>query len=408
MASSDLTSVDDALKHLVGQARPVACTERVALTDSLDRILARDYRVPADVPPADNSAVDGYAVRAGDLSSEVLLPVSGRIAAGEAPVALAPGTAVRIFTGSEIPAGADSVVMQERVTVTDGGISIDAPVSEGQNIRRQGQDLLRGELALAKGTRVRPQEMGLLGSMGVAEVEVYARLRVAIVTTGDELVDPGEPLRPGQIYNTNRFTLLGLLAKAGCDVVLCESLEDTREATRDTLERAAAEADLIITTGGVSVGEEDHIRAVLEESGHLSLWRMASKPGKPLAFGAIGDTPLLGLPGNPAAVLVTFLVVGMPFIRVCQGRTDANGTTGIQGERLPAAFSTDKPSVRREYVRARKGIGDDGPVINAFPNQSSGVLSSACWADGLAVVPENETLSQGDLITYYSFAELLE
>jgi len=278
------------------------------------------------------------------------------------------------------------------------------PVCEGQNIRRQGQDLTRGELALAKGTRIRPQEMGLLGSMGVPEVEVFAKLKVAIFTTGDELVDPGLPLGPGQIYNTNRFTMLGLLAKAGCEVVLCETLEDTRETTRRTLERAAVEADLIITSGGVSVGEEDHVRAVLEESGGLSLWRLAIKPGKPLAFGAVADTPVLGLPGNPAAVLVTFLVVGMPFIRVCQGR---KGIT-LHGERVPAGFSTEKPSVRREYVRARKSVSSNGPVITAYPNQSSGVLSSACWADGLAVVPADETIGQGDPVTYYSFAELLE
>lgn len=404
MTSSDLTPVDDAINHLVARARPVAQMQTVALADSLDRVLARDYTVPADVPPADNSAVDGYAVRAGDLSSEAVLPVSGRVAAGEAPGVLQPGTAVRIFTGSEIPAGADSVVMQERVTVADNGITINATVSEGQNIRRQGQDLARGELALAEGTRIRPQEMGLLGSMGVAEVAVYARLKVAILNTGDELVDPGRPLAPGQIYNSNRFTLLGLLAKAGCEVTLCETLADNREATRSTLKRAAAESDLIITSGGVSVGEEDHVRAVLEESGDLSLWRMASKPGKPLAFGTVGDTPVLGLPGNPAAVLVTFMVVGMPFIRACQGRT----RKACHGERLPAGFSTEQPSVRRQYLRARKSMGDDGPVIVAYPNQSSGVLSSACWSDGLAVVSENDTLCQGDPVTYYSFAELLE
>lgn len=404
MASSDLISVDDAINHLVAHARPVADTQTVALAESLDRVLARDYSVPADVPPADNSAVDGYAVRAGDLSQATLLPVSGRVAAGEAPGSLPPGTAVRIFTGSEIPAGADSVVMQERVTVTDDGITINAPVSEGQNIRHQGQDLARGELALAKGTKIRPQEMGLLGSIGVADVSVYAKLKVAILTTGDELVDPGQPLGPGQIYNSNRYTLLGLLAKAGCAVVLCETLRDSREATRSTLERAAAEADLIITSGGVSVGEEDHVRVVLEEYGGLSLWRLAMKPGKPLAFGSIDGTPVLGLPGNPASVLVTFLIAGMPLIRACQGRTASSG----QGEQMPAGFSVETPSVRREFVRARKGISDEGPVVHASPNQSSGVLSAACWAEGLAVVPENNTLGIGDTITYYSFAELLE
>jgi len=404
MASSNLTPVEEAINHLVARARPIAHTQTVALADSLDRVLARDYKVPADVPPADNSAVDGYAVRAGDLSGEAPLPVSGRVAAGEAPGTLTPGTAVRIFTGSEIPAGADSVIMQERVTASGESITVNAPVSEGQNIRRRGQDLARGELALPAGTKIRPQEMGLLGSLGVADVAVYAKLKVAILTTGDELVDPGEPLGPGQIYNSNRYTMLGLLAKAGCEVVLCETLKDTREATRSTFERAAAAADLIITSGGVSVGEEDHVRAVLEETGGLSLWRMAIKPGKPMAFGEVDGTPVLGLPGNPASVLVTLLVVGMPFIRVCQGRP---GVTG-PGERLPAGFSIDETSFRRQYLRARKSRGDDGPVIAAYPNQSSGVLSSACWAEGLAVVPENATIVLGDPVTYYSFAELLE
>ena len=404
MASSDLTPVEEAIDHLVARARPITRSQTVALTNSLDRVLARDYTVPADVPPADNSAVDGYAVRAGDLAGGEPLPVSGRTAAGEERLTLKPGTAVRLFTGSEIPSGADAVIMQERVSVCGDGITVNGPVSEGQNIRRRGQDLAQGELALAAGTRVRPQEMGLLGSIGAADVAVYAKLKVAILTTGDELVDPGQPLGPGQIYNSNRYTLLGLLAKAGCEVVLCETLKDTREATRSTLERAATDADLIITSGGVSVGEEDHVRAVLEESGNLSLWRLASKPGKPMAFGTIGDTPVLGLPGNPVAVLVSFMVMGMPFIRACQGRT---GVTG-GGEQIPAGFSTEKPSIRRQYVRARKSIGDDGLMITAYPNQSSGVLSSACWAEGLAVVPENTTINLGDPVTYYSFAELLE
>lgn len=405
MAGSDLTPVEEAISHLLGRARQVTDTEMVALGQCLDRILAKDYRVPADVPPADNSSVDGYALRAGDLIRNQSLPVSGRVAAGDAPGPCLPGAAVRIFTGAEIPDGADAVVMQEQVTLSgDGSIFVTTPVTEGQNIRRQGQDLARGELALAKGTRVRPQEMGTLGSIGVADVEVFVRLKIAILTTGDELIDPGQTLGPGQIYNSNRYTMLGLMAKAGCDVVLCETLSDSRDETRRTLKRAAASADLIITSGGVSVGEEDHIRVVLEEAGDLSLWRMASKPGKPLAFGMIDAKPVIGLPGNPAAVLVTLLIVGMPFIRACQGRS---GFSRL-GERLPAGFSTEQPSIRREFVRARKSPGNDGPVITAYPNQSSGVLSSACWADGLAVVPENETVRQGDIITYYSFAELLE
>ncbi len=404
MSGSELTSVDDALVQLLSAAKPVTATETLDLDATLGRILAQDCHVPADVPPADNSAVDGYALRQQDLQSGQPLPVSGRIPAGEAPAPLTPGTAARIFTGSEIPEGADAVVMQEKVNLSPAGITVTAPVSEGQNIRRRGQDLKAGDIALARGTPIRPQEMGLLASMGKATIQVQARLKVAVITTGDELVDPGTPLAPGQIYNTNRFTLLGLLERAGCEVVVCRSLEDNRESTRSQLRHAASVADLIITSGGVSVGEEDHVRAVLEESGSMALWRLAIKPGKPLAFGHIDDTPLLGLPGNPAAVLVTFLVLGLPYIRRCQG----NNRPGTAGQSLPAAFSVDRTSIRREYVRARKEVIDGEPGITLFPNQSSGMLSSACWADGLAVIPENTRVSPGDPVTYYSFAELME
>ncbi|MBN7768570.1 molybdopterin molybdotransferase MoeA [Marinobacter daepoensis] len=403
MSANELTPLDNALQHILDRAPVMSRTETVAVPDSLGRILAESLSVPADVPPADNSAVDGYAVCFGDISPGTPLSVSSRIPAGVAPAPLEPGTAARIFTGSEIPRGADAVVMQERVEYTDNMILIQSDVSPGQNIRRQGQDLARGDLALAEGARIRPQEMGLLASMGISQVPVTARLKVAVLTTGDELVDPGRPLGPGQIYNTNRFTLQGLLAQAGCELVYCETVRDTREATRQALATAAEKADLIITSGGVSVGEEDHVRAVLEASGGLSLWRLAIKPGKPLAFGAMNDTPVLGLPGNPAAVLVTFLVVAMPYIRKRQGRQDILPV----GESLPAGFETGAASVRREFVRARKQGSPERPEVVAFPNQSSGVLSSACWADGLAVIPEHTTLRHGDIITFYPFTELL-
>ncbi|SFM01107.1 molybdopterin molybdotransferase MoeA [Marinobacter zhejiangensis] len=400
---ADLTSVDDALTHLLAQATPLAQIETVALTGALGRILAEDITVPLDVPPADNSAVDGYALRFEDLTPGATIPVSERIPAGHAPQPLTPGTAARIFTGSEVPAGADLVVMQERVEVAPDGIRISGEHTPGQNIRRRGQDLAKGGLALARGARLRPQELGLLASIGIAEVPVLRRFRVAVLTTGDELVDPGQPLAAGQIYNSNRFTLLGLLERAGCEVVLCENLRDERSATIETLHSAADVADLVITSGGVSVGEEDHVRAVLESQGKLSLWRLAIKPGKPLAFGHLGKTPVIGLPGNPAAVLVTFLVVALPFIRRCQGQDGRSP----QGQRLAAAFAIDKPSIRREFVRARKEIVDGEARVTAYPNQSSGMLSSACWADGLAIIPEHAVVSPGDTITYYSFNDLM-
>ena len=403
MSKPDLIPLEDALSYLLSDARPVSSVETVALADSLGRMLADNHYVTADVPPADNSAVDGYALRREDLQEGRAIPVSIRIPAGAAPSPLKEGTAARIFTGSEIPEGADSVVMQEDVSVTDAGIVVHKDVTGGQNIRRRGQDMATNDLALAQGTLIRPHEMGLLASLGIARVEVLAKLRVAILTTGDELVEPGTPLGPGQIYNSNRFTLIGLMAEAGCEVVLCDSLKDDRGDTRETLRRAADGADLIITSGGVSVGEEDHVRAVLEEDGKLSLWRLAIKPGKPLAYGSIADTPVLGLPGNPGSVLVTFLTVGLPYIRKCQGRS----THPLLGERIPADFSVSSTSVRREFVRARKQTRGTERVIAAHPNQNSGLLSSACWADGLAVVPENSTVTPGDLLTYYSFAELL-
>lgn len=399
-----LTPLDDALEHLLAQAKPIERTETLPLAQTLGRVLINDILVPADVPPADNSAVDGYAVRAADTVSGQPLLVSARVAAGQAPGVLEPGTAVRIFTGSEIPAGADAVVMQERTEPRGDGIAITAEVTAGQNIRRQSQDLRGGDVALTAGTPVRPQEMGLLGSMGMGSVEVRQRLRVAVFSTGDELVEPGQPLQPGQIYNTNRFTLAGLLQQIGCELVRCETLQDDRESTRKALLDAAAEADLVITSGGVSVGEEDHVRVVLEESGELSLWRMAIKPGKPLAFGSLNGTPVLGLPGNPAAVLVTFLMAAVPYIRRCQG----NQRYLPLGERLPAGFSTDKASFRREFLRARKEVRDGETVVTIYPNQSSGVLSSACWAGGLAVVPEDTTITSGDPVLYYAFSELLE
>ncbi|QSP95866.1 molybdopterin molybdotransferase MoeA [Marinobacter salinisoli] len=403
MAAPQLTPLEAAIDHLLAMAGEVMATETVNLTESLHRVLAEDQLVPADVPPADNSSVDGYAVRVEDVRPGQPLPVSDRIPAGQAPRQLAPGSAVRIFTGSEIPPGANAVVMQERVDISDDGITIHADVSEGQNIRRRGQDLSKGSHALLKGTLIRPQEMGLLASIGLAQVPVKRKLNVAILTTGDELVDPGTPLAPGQIYNTNRYTLLGLLEQAGCAVTLCESLADDRATTADTLLRAAGQADLIITSGGVSVGEEDHVRAVLEQSSTLSLWRLAIKPGKPLAFGHVDNTPVLGLPGNPASVLVTFLMVAMPFIRKCQGRPGLEPA----GEALPAEFSVHETSVRREFVRVRRVHRSNQCWLETYPNQSSGMLSSACWADGLAVVPENTRVSPGDLLTYYSFNELL-
>ncbi|TBW58199.1 molybdopterin molybdenumtransferase MoeA [Marinobacter halodurans] len=397
-----LTSLDDALARLLPQAGPVAGTETRPLRQALGRILASDQTVPADVPPADNSAVDGYAVRVADLAGQPL-PVSQRIPAGVAPEPLTPGTAARIFTGASVPDGADAVLMQENVSVDDAGLQTAQQPEIGQNIRPRGQDLKAGSVALPAGTRLRPQELGLLASLGIAEVPVYRPVRVAILTTGDELVPPGEPLPPGKIYNTNRFTLDALLQQMHCDVVDLGDVADTREATTEALKQASREADLILSSGGVSVGEEDHVRAAMEALGDVALWRLALKPGKPLAFGHVGDTPMLGLPGNPAAVLVTFLVVAAPFIRRLQGAADRHPAY----PHLPADFTVHRPSPRREFVRARRVLREGRAWIEAHPNQSSGMLSSACWAEGLAVVPEDTMVNRGDPLTFLSFTDLL-
>ena len=400
--TAELIPLEHALEQLLSTAIPLEETETIPISDALGRVLASDLSVVTDVPPADNSSVDGYALRTADLESAAILPVSARIAAGQSPGTLTPGSAARIFTGAIMPAGADAVVMQEYTELSAEGMRPLEAITPGQNVRRQGQDLAKGSLALARGTRIRPQEMGLAASLGTGQIPVYRKLRVAVLTTGDELVDPGQPLQPGQIHNTNASTLQGLLAQMHCELVMSETVKDTYTATSEALKRAAKNADLIITSGGVSVGEEDHIRAVLESDGQLTMWRLAIKPGKPLAFGHLNDTPLLGLPGNPAAVLVTFLVLGVPYIRLRQGDT----TPPASGERLQAAFSVDTPSIRQEFMRARKQRVDGEDVVTVYPNQSSGMLSSACWANGLAVIPANSTIKPGEPITFFGFPDL--
>jgi molybdopterin molybdotransferase len=397
--------MEEALALLLDHARPVTETETLPLFEALGRVLAAPIQSPVRVPPWDNSAMDGYAVRTQDLvGAEPVLTVAQRIPAGGTGAPLAPGTAARIFTGAPIPEGADAVVIQEVCRREGDRVSIDRVPEPGANIRDAGEDIERGETLIEPGTRLQPQHLGLAASVGVAEVPVYRRLRVAIFSSGDELVMPGQPLGPGQIYNSNQFTLHGLLQGFGCEVRTLGIVEDTLEATMQALSKGADDADLIVASGGVSVGEEDHVKPAVERLGSLALWKIAIRPGKPLAFGHIRETPFIGTPGNPVSLFVTFCLFARPFILRCQGVRD----TRLPALRGRADFDWPKPDKRREFVRARLAVGEDGePWVRVFRSRSSGVLSSVAWANGLAVIPEGRILKRGEVVRFLPFSELL-
>jgi molybdopterin molybdotransferase len=400
-----LRSVEEALALLLSHARPVAEVETVPLETALGRVLAAPVASAIDVPAWDNSAMDGYALRAADLTGATpRLPVSQRIAAGAAGRPLAPGTAARIFTGAPIPVGADTVVMQEACTADADHVIVNQPPKPGANVRRAGEDIRAGSEVLGAGVLLGPAQLGLAASVGVAALTVRRRLRVALFCSGDELVMPGRPLGPGQIYNSNHYTAGALLRALGCEVVELGIVEDTLEATCAALARGAAAADLVLATGGVSVGEEDHVKPAVERLGALDLWKLAIRPGKPLAFGRLGATPFIGTPGNPVSLFVTFALLARPFILALQGRADPVPVP----VRAVAAFDWPKPDKRREYARARLERGPDGAaVVRVHPSRSSAVLSSVAWANGLAVLPENQVLVAGDPVDFLPFSELL-
>ncbi len=405
-SQAPLKRYEEALEFLLSRAHPLTEVEEVDTFESLGRILARGLVSEIDVPAWDNSAMDGYAVNTGDIpkEGEVSLPVTQRIPAGSIGEPLRSGTAARIFTGAPVPDGADAVVMQEKCSVAGGQVRISGPVKVAENVRPKGNDIAAGAEILAKGVCIRPQEMGLAASMGFAGLTVFRRLKVATFTTGDELVMPGRPLADGQIYNSNRFILRGLLSSLGCAIVDLGIIEDTLDATRETLRKAAGMADLIITSGGVSVGEEDHVKKAVESVGKLELWRIRIKPGKPLAYGTIEDTDFIGVPGNPVSALVTFMLFVRPYILRRQG------VTRVVHRKITvkAGFSWGRPRKRREYIRVRLVTDDQGETrAELFPRQGSDVLTSTVWADGLAEIPEDTTLVPGDKVAYTPFSELL-
>ncbi len=403
--------VAEALALMLAAARPLTACETIPTLEANGRVLAEAQASTMAVPPADNTQMDGYAVRAADCASgEATLTVSQRIAAGQVGQYLAAGHAARIFTGATIPEGADAVVMQEQCDSSAPDlVTIRHTPQSGEWIRRAGEDIMAGAAILAAGTRLRSQELGLAASVGLAALPVLRKLRVAVFFTGDELVMPGQApggqLPPGAIYNSNRFLLRGLLENLGCDLTDFGIVPDTLAATRATLRQAAREHDLIITSGGVSVGEEDHIKPAVEAEGRLNLWQIAVKPGKPLAFGEVdrdgGAAFFLGLPGNPVSSFITFLLFVRPFILKLQGVT---GPLAPRAFAMRADFSWPRPDRRNEFLRAR--INEAGG-LDLFPNQGSGVLTSTVWGDGLIDNPPAHAIAAGDTVRFIPFSELL-
>ena len=401
-----LIPLDDALARLLAQALPLQGVDTVRTFDADGRVLAHDLVSAVQVPPLDNSAMDGYALRCADVPQPgTVLPVSQRIPAGRVGTPLQPGTAARIFTGAPVPEGADAVVMQEECSAEgDGHVRVQATPRAGQNIRLAGENITRGSVVLQAGARLTPAALGLAASIGVAELPVARRPRVALFSTGDELAMPGEvapeQLPPGAIYNSNRFFLHALLQRMGCEVTDMGIVPDRLGATQDALRTASQDHDVILTSGGVSVGEEDHIKPAVQALGQLDLWQIAIKPGKPFAYGRVGQAHFLGLPGNPVASFITFAILVRPFLLRLQG-------VGDVAPRCIAAradFDWPKADKRREFLRVRYNAAG---ALDLFTNQGSGVLTSTVWGDGVVDNPPGQTIARGDTVRFHSFAEML-
>jgi len=389
------------LDALLERARAPRATETVAVTGALGRVLAAPVRSAITVPPLDNSAMDGYAVRVADVpAAGTRLPVSQRIQAGEVGAPLAAGTAARIFTGAPVPPGADAVLMQEMCSAEGDAVVVNKRPAMGENIRRAGEDIRAGNEILAAGTRLGPAEMGLAASVGLGELSVFRRLKVACFFTGDELVSPGTPLGPGQIYNSNRYTLAGLIQGMGCELIDLGIVPDTLEATETALTRAAAEADVVVTSGGVSVGEADYVKAAVEKLGRIEMWKVAMKPGKPIVYGRVGEADFVGLPGNPVSAFATFSLFVRPFL------LKRMGAAHVLYRAFPVRSASTWPKAgdRREFLRAR--LADDGQV-EIFRNRSSGVLTSCAWADGFVDLDIGKTIQPGDWVRFIPFPEVL-
>lgn len=394
-----LNPLDEVIDRLKQLAEPISSSESIPLLQANERILAEDLSASLNVPPTDNSAVDGYALNIADFAEHQSYSISQRIPAGQQPQALTPGTVARIFTGASIPEGANAVIMQEQATLdaTSTKVSFNNTPSLQQNIRPLGQDVKSGQVILEKGQVLSPARLGLIASIGIPEVNVFRKLKVAIFSTGDELVEPGGQTKPSQIFNSNRYLLSGMLQSLNMEIIDLGLIPDDFDATKSALSQASQNADLIISTGGASVGEEDYVQSAIKALGSIDFWRVAIKPGKPFMYGQIGNTPVLGLPGNPGAVFVTFSVLARPFLLHHQGIKNSKPTSFQQ----TLGFDIKKSGARREFLRVQRNA--DG-VLNKHPNQSSGMLSSASWADGFAVIHEHSQPKAGDLVEFIPFS----
>ncbi|MDO8605812.1 MAG: molybdopterin molybdotransferase MoeA [Phaeospirillum sp.] len=404
-ADADLMTIDQALAQLEARLAPVVAIEVVPLRQSLFRILAEDVVAAVNVPPHDNSAVDGWAFRHADLPSDGVLPVVGRVAAGHPFTGDLPqGGAVRIFTGAPMPAGADTVAMQEDCREVAGGVVLPTRLKCGDNARHAGEDVTQGSVVLHAGARLRPQELGIAAAIGRAELRVYRPLRVAVFSTGDEIREPGTALPPGCIHDSNRYTAGALLQSLGAEITDLGILPDRLEVIQAALKDAAAAHDLILTSGGVSVGDEDHIKPAVLALGSLDFWRLAIKPGRPVALGEVAGTPFVGLPGNPVAVMITFMLIARPMVLRLMGATD----TGLKRFAVEAGFAFKHKPGRREFLRARLAHADGRLVAAKFPSDGSGVLTSMVWSDGLVDIPEDRgDIAPGEMVEFVTYAEMM-
>lgn len=405
MKKHALTNIDDALEHILHDVLASTKSEEVELSAASGRVIAEIIKAEINVPAYDNSAMDGFAVHSDFVKNPgIKLAISQVIPAGKVGAELASGTAARIFTGAPIPAGANAVILQEDTEYDDKQVEFKLVPHAKQNIRLCGHDIQQGNVIFEPGHKLLPQDIGLLASLGIAKVKVYKALQIAILNTGDELIAPGEKLKPGQIYESNSFTLEALLKSLGMQTKKMGIVKDDLQSTQEALLTASKEADCIISSGGVSVGDADFIKVAVENLGKLSLWKLAIKPGKPFSFGKVGETPFFGLPGNPVAVFVSFLMLVKPYLLKMQG------VNNIQFEKyhLPAGFALSKSGSRQEYIRVRLRQNQQGKQeLIPFANQGSSVMTSTSWADGLAIIPINSTIMKGDLLEFLPFTGLL-